>query len=165
MRAMHALHHGDMRGMHKINKDLITLIPKLDGVVDIRDFRPASLVHGAIKIFAKTLSVRLTDVITELVGVHQSVFMCGQSIHDNFMMVQGTARCLHALKISSVMLKLDISKAFDSIQWPFLVEVLSAMGFSSRWIGWIYGLLTTSSTHVLINGTPERPIAPTKGLR
>lgn len=77
--------------------------------------------------------------------------MRGRSIHDNSMMVKGTARRLHVLKIPAVMLKLDISKAFDSVQCPFLVEVLLAMGFTSEWIGWICGLLATCSTRVLIS--------------
>lgn len=58
-----------------INKALITLLPKVDGAVDIKDFYPVSLVHGAIKIFAKTLSVRLVADLPELVGIHQSAFM------------------------------------------------------------------------------------------
>lgn len=165
MRALHAFHRGDMRGLHKINNALITLIPKVDGVVDIRDFWPLSLVHGAIKIFAKLLSVRLADELPELVGIHQSAFVHGRSIHDNFMMVQGMARRLHALKVPTVMLKLDISKAFDSVQWPFLVEVISAMGFTTKWIGWMCGLLATSSTRVLINGLPGAPIFSRTGLR
>lgn len=110
MCALHAFHCGDMRGMHAINKALITLIPKVDGAVDIRDFRPLSLVHGAIKIFAKTLLVRLSDDLPELVGIHQSAYVRGRSIHDNFMMVQCMARRLHGLKMSAIMLKLDISK-------------------------------------------------------
>lgn len=51
MRALHLFYHGDMRGLPAINKDLISLLPKVDGAVDIRDFRPVSLVHGAINFF------------------------------------------------------------------------------------------------------------------
>lgn len=97
MRALHTFHHGDMRGLHAINKAIVALLPKKDGAVDMRDFRPVSLVHGAIKIFDKTLASRLAVDLPFIVGKHQSAFVRGRSIHDNFMLVQCTARKLHAL--------------------------------------------------------------------
>lgn len=53
MRALHAFHQGDMRGLPAINKAIVTLLPKLDGVEDIKDFRPVSLVHGIIIFFTR----------------------------------------------------------------------------------------------------------------
>lgn len=103
--------------------------------------------------------------LPKLVGIHQGTFIQWHSIHDNFIMVQGTARRLHALRSPAIMLKLDISKAFDTVQWPFIVEVLSRLDFSPRWVGWICALLQRSSTHVLINGVPGVPIYPRAGLR
>lgn len=97
MRALDYFHRGDMRGLTAISKALISRLPKKDGAMDIRDLWPVSLVHGAMKIFAKTLSVRLSNDLPTVVGVHQSAFVRGHSIHDNFMMVQGAARRLHAL--------------------------------------------------------------------
>uniref|UniRef100_A0A8R7P891 Reverse transcriptase domain-containing protein n=1 Tax=Triticum urartu TaxID=4572 RepID=A0A8R7P891_TRIUA len=81
------------------------------------------------------------------------------------MLVQGMARRLNALRNPTVLLKLDISKAFDSVQWPFLIEVLHIMGFGTRWIGWICGLLATSSTRIMLNGVPGKPIYNQCGLR
>jgi hypothetical protein len=53
MRALDQFYAGDMRGMAAINKALVTLLPKKAGAVDVRDFRPVSLVCGPIKIFDK----------------------------------------------------------------------------------------------------------------
>lgn len=92
----------------------------MDGAVDIKDFRSVSLMHGAIKIFVEVLSMRLVVDLSRLVGEHQSAFIKGCSIHDNFMLVQCTAQRLHALRAPAIMLKLDISKVFDSVQWSFL---------------------------------------------
>lgn len=73
MRALEAFYHGDMRGLPAgINKLTVSLLPKKDGAVDIKDFMPISLVHGAIKIFDKILSSRLADELPSLVGKHQS---------------------------------------------------------------------------------------------
>nr|BDI54638.1 retrotransposon protein, putative, unclassified [Triticum aestivum] len=165
MRAMDCMHREDMRGMVAINRSLVSLLPKKEGAIDVGDFRPINLVHGAIKIFEKVLSTRLAVELPNLVGNHQSAFVKGRSLHDNFMLVQGMARRLHALKTSAVLLKLDISKAFDSVQWPFLLEVLQQFGFGHKWRAWICGILATSTTKVMVNGEPGETIYNCKGLR
>ena len=63
------------------------------------------------------------------------------------------------------MLKMDISKAFDSVQWPLLVEVLQHMGFGQRWRSLLCGILSTSTTKVMVNGEPGDTIYNCKGLR
>ena len=165
MKAMDCLYKGDMRGLAAINKALVSLLPKKEGALEVRDFRPISLVHGAIKIFEKVLACRLVEELPKLVGNHQSAFVKGRSLHDNFILVQSMAHRLHALRSSSVLLKLDISKAFDSVQWPFLIEVLNQMGFGPRWRSWICGILATSTTRIMVNGDPGDTIYNRKGLR
>lgn len=118
-----------------------------------------------MKIFDKVLSLRVTDDIPNLVGVHHSAFVRGRAIHDNFMMVQGMAKKLHSLKHLVVMIKLHIFKAFDSVQWPFTLEVPQALGFGRRWIAWIAGLFSTTSTRILFYGVPGAPIRNKKGFR
>lgn len=81
------------------------------------------------------------------------------------MLVQGTARRLFALRNPSVLLKLDISKAFDSLNWAFLLDVLRWLGFGRKWLGWVSGLLGIASTRVLVNGIPGALISHRRGLR
>jgi hypothetical protein len=52
----------------------------------------------------------------------------------------------------ALFLKLDIQKAFDSVNWGYLLEVLQAMGFGPRWREWISILLSTASSKALLNG-------------
>lgn len=165
---MWALEHffrGDMHGLPSINKAIVSLLPKKMGAVELKDYRPVSLIHGAIKIFEKVLATRLAAELPHLVGNHQSAFVNGQSLHDNFMLVQCTARRLHALREPTVLMKLDISKAFDTIQWPFLLEVFEHMGFGARWRAWICGILSTSTTRIAVNGVPGETIFNCRGLR
>lgn len=68
MRALDQFHQGDMRGLAVINKALVSLLPKREGALDIKDFRPVSLVHSAIKIFDKALALRLAEDLPRLVG-------------------------------------------------------------------------------------------------
>lgn len=80
-------------------------------------------------------------------------------------MVQQTARFLHQQKKACLLLKLDITKAFDSVSWPFLLEVLKRLGIGQIWCDVISGLLASSSTQVLPNGSPGDKIAYRRGLR
>ena len=49
-------------------------------------------------------------------------------------------------------MKIDISKAFDSVQWPFVLKTLMAMGFPESFIHWIRLCITTPSFSVQVNG-------------
>ena len=101
----------------------------------------------------------------DIVTANQSAFICGRHLHDNFLLVRQVARKIHARKEAGVFLKLDISRAFDSISWPFLSEVMRRKGFGLRWFVWIAILLRTASTKVLVNGVPGRSFWLTQGLR
>ena len=81
------------------------------------------------------------------------------------MLVQHTTKFLHQQKQARILLKLDITKAFDSVSWPFLLEVMQNLGFGPIWCDIISGLLGTSSTHILLNGSPGEKIYHQRGLR
>jgi hypothetical protein len=76
---------------------------------------------------------RLAPLLPRLVAANQSAFVRGRYIHDNYMFVQLSIKSLHRWKVSSLFLKLDITKAFDSVSWAFLLEVLSHLGFGLKW--------------------------------
>jgi hypothetical protein len=147
-----------------LNSAYITLIPKHDGVVHVKDFRLISLVHSAAKLITKLLANRLSQKLNDMVSLIQSAFIKGRFIQDNFMLVQQTARLFHQLKRPRLLLKLDITKAFDSVSWPFLIEVMKHLGFGQIWRDIIYGLLSSSITQVLLNGIPGH-IEHRRGLR
>jgi hypothetical protein len=81
------------------------------------------------------------------------------------MLVQQTSRFLHKKNKATLLFKLDITKAFDSVSWPFLVEVMRQLGFGQIWRGIICGLLASSSTQVMLNGFPGKHIIHRRGLR
>ena len=64
-----------------------------------------------------------------------------------------------------VVLKIDFEKAFDSVRWDFLYQVLDRMDFPKQWITWITGIFTSSRISVLVNGAPTAEFTPTRGLR
>ena len=113
--ALNQLHKMDSRGLARINKALIVLIPKKQGADVLADFRPISLIHSIIKIFSKLLASRVAPKLNELVDQCQSAFIKKRCIQENFLHVQNTVRFFHKTKKSSILLKLDIAKAFDSV--------------------------------------------------
>ena len=89
------------------------------------------------------------------IGVRkQSAFVRGRCIHDNYILVQQTIKLLHRYQVQSIFLKLDVSKAFESVSWAFLLEILVHLGFEQVWRNLVLNLLATSSTRVLLNGDP-----------
>jgi len=165
MAAISAVQRGNFRNMQLLNSALLTLLPKKDDASSVKDFRPISLIHSFAKLVTKLLANRLAGRLSELVSSNQSAFVKGRCIHDNFLLVQQTARFLHQQKQPRILLKLDISKAFDSVSWPFLLEVLQRRGFGRKWRDMISGLLGSSSTRVLLNGVPGEVLYHRHGLR
>ena len=75
---------------------------------------------------------------------------------------------IHSLKHSKqegMLLKLDLSKAFDKLSWNYIHHMLTAFGFCSSWIRWIMSLITSTHFSILVNGIPSRPFNPSRGIR
>lgn len=160
-----ALYHGACIQFGRLNSSLITLIPKKQDAFSPADYRPISLVHSFAKLVTKLLANRLSKELHNLVDVNQSAFVKGRSIHDNFKFVELAAKTLYRKRKPSLLIKLDISKAFDTVCWPFLLQVLQARGFGTNWRDWISVLLSSATTRVLLNGSPGRLIDNARGLR
>jgi hypothetical protein len=139
------------------------LIPKKSDATCID--RPISLTHSITKLFSKCLARRLVLEINDLVSRVQSAFINRRSIQDNFLDTQNLIRALHRGKQPGLFLKLDTAKAFDSVRWDFLMEVLEQYGFGHRWRGWVTALLETTSTAVLLNGCRGQWYRRFTGLR
>jgi len=107
-----------------LNSAYISLIPKRAEADQVKDFRPISLVHSFAKLVTKILANRLAGHLDAMVSPNQSAFVKRRFIQDNFMLVQQIVRFSHSQKQPSILLKLDITKAFDSVSWPYLMEVL-----------------------------------------
>ena len=72
---------------------------------------------------------------------------------------------MHDSDLEAVFLKLDFKKAFDSVSWDFLFELLNARKFGQRWIDWIKVCLLSGTSFTLVNEKPGNYIKYRKGLR
>lgn len=121
MNSLHDLRAGPFGRMNGAN---IILIPKKEVTEHPNDFRPISLIHSFAKLVTKTLAIRLAKYIDELISPAQSAFIKRRCIHDNFVFMRNLARAYHRKKILALLFKLDISKAFDTISWEYMLELL-----------------------------------------
>jgi len=127
--------------LHPINTANIVLLPKTQYAAALSDYRPISLINSFVKIITKLLANRLAPHMNDLVSNAQNAFIKKRCIHDNFIYAQWVILLLHKRRKPALFIKLDISKAFDSIGWSFLLEVLENLGFSTKWRDWIAALL------------------------
>jgi hypothetical protein len=73
--------------------------------------------------------------------------------------------CRNKKKKAGMLIKLDMSKAYDQISWQFLRKMLEAFGFAEEWVRWIYGLISSVFFSILVNGSPSKTFNPTRGIR
>jgi mannosylglycoprotein endo-beta-mannosidase len=79
--------------------------------------------------------------------------------------VANTTRFLHKKKKPAVLMKIDISKAFDTLSWEFLIELLRRRGFGNLFCNWLCGTLRTAYTRVMITGEQGAPVQLARGVR
>ena len=155
---MNTLHDLRCLNLDLLNSANIILIPKKEGAEKVIDYRPISLIHSVGKLFSKILALRLALAMQQIISKSQSAFIRGRSIHDNFMFVHNLTRKFHRNKCPTLLIKLDISKAFDSVRWDYLLALLRHMGFPSRWRDWLTAMFASASSQVLLNGILGPPI-------
>ena len=147
------------------NVAFITLIAKTVNPKGFQDFRPISMVGSIYKIIAKLLSLRLKQVMGDLVGVNQSSFIEGRQILDGELIAGELFDSCKRNNTKAVFLKLDFHKAFDCVSWEFLDWTLKQMGFPTLWCKWISGCISSAAASILINGSPSDPFKLKRGLR
>jgi len=134
----------------------------------MKDWRPIALCNVVYKIVAKVLANRLKQVLDKCISINQSTFVLGRFILDNTMVAIEIVHYMKAKakgKSGDVALKLDISKAYDRLDWDYLRDIMIQMGFSSRWVSWIMLCVETVDYSILVNGSSVGPIVPDRGLR
>jgi hypothetical protein len=120
--------------------------------------------HSTAKLMGSILARRLTPHLDRIVSKSQSAFIKGRSIHDNFQYVHGAIKHFHRFKTSMLFVKLDIAKAFDSVWWEYMLELMEKIGFGQRWRDILSLLWCTTSSRIL-NGEAGKSIKHGRGLR
>ena len=148
-----------------LNATFVSLIPKKHGADEIKDFRPISLVGGMYKIIAKLLANRLSVVLGNIVSPSQNAFVKGRQILDSVLIANECIDSRLKANIPGVLCKLDLEKAYDHVNWEFLLYLLRRCGFSEKWRRWIYFCISSVRFSILVNGSPCGFFPSTRGLR
>ncbi|KAK2638860.1 hypothetical protein Ddye_026655 [Dipteronia dyeriana] len=122
--------------MDKLGEAVVVLIPKVKSV-RVTEFRPINPCNVVYKVVAKMVANSHKIVLDEIISQHQSAFVPRKLITDN--MVIGF-ECIHYLrnkrdrKKGYTALKLDMSKAYDRVEWSFLKVIMERLEFEEGWI-------------------------------
>jgi hypothetical protein len=151
-----------------LNDTNICLLPKCENPTSMKEMRPISLCNVLYKMVSKLLANRMKLCLAKCVAEEQSAFVEGRSITDNALIA---IEVIHALKRKvrgsrgELALKIDISKAYDKVDWGFLKGMLERLGFSEKWIHWMMLCVSSVNYSVLVNFERVGPIVPGRGLR
>lgn len=149
------------------NHTFIALVPKRLGPHSDNHFRPISLCNIIYKIISKILANRFKALLHKFIFHLQSAFVPSQNILDNSILAH---ELFHTLKSKKgrgglMAIKIDMEKAFDHMEWSFLLAIMGKLGFHPKWINWIRICITFASFSILINGSPFGMFIPDRGLR
>lgn len=146
----------------------LTLIPKVKDPRVASDYRPIALCNVVYRIASKVLANRLKGILPHVIFPLQSAFVPGRLISDNTLVATEVAHFMKNLKRQAegfFSLKLDISKAYDRLEWNYLEAVLLRLGFCKQWVDIILATVRSVSYSILLNGSQQGFIMPRRGIR
>jgi hypothetical protein len=139
-----------------LNSTFIALIPKVNKPLTFGDYRPISFCNLCYKIISKIIENWIKPILSRSLSEEQLGFLQGRQIQDAIGIVH---ECLHSIKkkkLKSLVLKLDLQKAYDCINWDLLRMILLQIGLGLRVTNWIMSCVVSTSFAVLINGEAIR---------
>eukprot|EP00253_Pinus_taeda_P036043 PITA_36043 len=151
--------------LKSLNSTFLALIPKEENAHTPEKFRPIALCNVIYKIISKVIENRLKPILPNLISEEQSGYVEGRQIQDNILLAQEMVHTLQTRKKVGMVMQLDLSKAFDKVNWNYLEAILTAFGFDQQWINWILALIKSSSFSILVNGSPSETFIPSRGIR
>ncbi|PKI46656.1 hypothetical protein CRG98_032998 [Punica granatum] len=139
------------------NNTFICLIPKRQGASNFKDFRPISLCNVCYKVISKIIANRLKPLLDRIISPNQTAFIEGRWINENGLLAQEILHTMRKTKARRgwIGLKIDFTKAFDKLEWSFIIKIMEKLGFHSTFVSWIYQCISTSTFSILLNGSPH----------
>ena len=163
---VHFLNHGGMPDC--VNDTTMVLIPKIKKPREMKDLRPICLCNISYKLISKVLANRLKVFLPDIIEDNQSAFVQGRLITDNILLA---LEVFHFMKTSAVhkrgfmALKLDMSKAYDRIEWDYLRGIMMKMSSPVSRIHRVMECVSPVSHSFLVNGQHSNSMIPRRGLR
>ena len=147
--------HTKGRFLKSFNATFIALIPKKAGAEELKDYRPISLVGIVYKLITKVLANRLKNVLEKIISKSQNAYINGRQILDSVLIANECIDSRLKSREPGLLCKLDLEKAYDHVNWEFLLFILQRCGFGEKWRSWIAFCISTVRYSLLINGEPQ----------
>jgi hypothetical protein len=149
------------------NDTIISLIPKTDHPKRVSDLCAIRLCNVTYKVVSKVLA-GLRVILDDVISPSQSAFVPGRLISNNILVAYEITHFLLNKRegdLGYAALKLDMSKAYDRVEWDFLDKVMKRLEFDDRWIKLIVECVSTVSYQIKVNGELTDAFKPERGLR
>ncbi|GJV71773.1 hypothetical protein Tco_1491768 [Tanacetum coccineum] len=152
--------------LKEINHTFLALIPKITTPLKVNYYRPISCCNVIYKCISKILTNRIIEGIKEVVSDNQSTFVPGRRISDSILVTQELMHNYHRDRgPPRCAFKLDIQKAYDTVNWRFLKHILKCVDFHPIMTKWIMACVTSTSFSLSINGNIHGYFKGKRGLR
>ncbi|XP_074293206.1 uncharacterized protein LOC141620165 [Silene latifolia] len=154
------------RMLKQVNATTLTLIPKKVRPESVADFRPIACCNVIYKVISKVICNRLARVLPSIVSENQSAFIKGRDIVDNILICQDLVRLYKRKSCSPrCLMKIDLKKAYDSIEWEFVKQMMKALKFPRRFILWVMECISTPWFTLSLNGNSFGYFQGKRGIR
>lgn len=148
-----------------LNSTFFTLIPKSNNPSTFNEFRPIALCNLVYKLISKIIANRIKPKLSEWMTNEQFSFLANRQILDAVGITQEVLHSVKLRKQKALMLKIDLVKAYDQVNWDFLRLMLLQIGLPRIVINWIMACVMSANYFVLINGNPTPFFKSYRGLR
>ena len=146
-------------------RGLIIILYKKNNRLETKNWRPISLLNVDYKIATRAISGRLLAVIGTVVGTDQTCGVPGRTISENLSFIRDLIEYVEREDLPVALLSLDQEKAFDRLDWGFLLRILERFNFGPSFCSWIKLFYTDAESAVVINGWTSTFFKPSRGVR
>lgn len=150
---------------HITSSTLIALIPKKLESKSFNDFRPISLCNISFKIIAKIFVERIKGNLASFLTKDQYTFLKDRNILDVVAITQECLSSMYVQKHRATIMKIDLRKTFDSLDWGFMECLIAKISRNIRNIRWIMACIQNVNYVVIVNGIPSHFFKAERGLR
>lgn len=148
-----------------VNSTILALVPKKMDSLEMKDYKPIVCCNVMYKVVSKILANRLKKLLPSIITENQTAFIKGRLLMENVLLASELVKDYHKETVTPIgVMKIDISKAFDSVQWSFVLNCLEVLGVPERFIKWIKLCITTPSFFVKVNGDLAGYFQSSRGL-
>ena len=144
---------------------ILSLIYKKGDEMLLKNYRPISLTNTDYRLLTFCLSLRLQKVIGSIIGQEQTGYIRKRFIGTNARLIEDVIEYCDRFHQNGLILFLDFEKAFDTVEWPFMMKTLKAFNFGQSFINWMKTLYTNPSCKIKNNGHLSNVIDISRGIR